>query len=172
MMDKNKRGFIMGKTFCTKHFFATILFSLALMATFGVSQAKAFTMDVQGGFVNHVSEFNKFNLSVYGHFWFPIDQMLFVGIGSGYQEIDNVSLVPISASAWVRLPFGGQVLPVATGDIGYFIGSDHQMFWRAGGGVDIKNGDHSSILLMSGYEFLEHDGKGFVYFQAGILIEL
>ena len=134
--------------------------------------ANAFTMDVQGGVVNHVSEITDFNLSIYGHWWYPIDQMVFVGIGGGYQEIDNVGLVPLSASAWIRLPMGGQTLPVVTGDLGYLIGSDHQLFWRTGGGLDIKNGDYSSIMLMGGYEFLEHDGKVFIYLQAGILIEL
>jgi hypothetical protein len=46
------------------------------------------------------------------------------------------------------------------------------LFWRAGGGIDLKNGDYSSILLMSGYEFQEHSGKGYVYLQAGILVEI
>lgn len=151
-----------------KKFLAAFAFALC----FVVVPANAFTADVQAGIVNHVSEMGKFNLNVYGHWWFPIDQMVFVGIGSGYQEIDNVSLVPVSASAWIRLPIGGQTLPVATGDIGYLIGSGHQMFWRVGGGADIKNGDHSSIMLMGGYQFLEHEGKGFIYAQAGILIEL
>jgi len=151
-----------------KRFLTAILFTLA----FSTIPANAFTMDVQGGIVNHASELTKFNLNIYGHWWYPIDQMLFVGVGSGYQEIDNVSLVPLSASLWIRLPIGSQILPVATGDLGYLFGSDHQMFWRAGGGVDIKNGDNSSILLMSGYQFLEHAGRGYVYLQAGILIEL
>ncbi len=147
-------------------------FLVALGFALSATPANAFTMDVQGGIVNHVSELKKFNLNVFGHWWYPIDQMLFVGVGSGYQEIDNVGLIPVTASAWVRLPIGGQTLPVATGDWGYLIGSDHQMFWRAGGGVDIKNGDYSSIMLMSGYQFLEHDGKGYIYLQAGILIEI
>lgn len=151
-----------------KRILTAILFAIAIAAV----PSSAFTADVQAGVVNHVSEITNFNLNVYGHWWYPIDQMLFVGVGSGYQEIDNVGLVPLSASAWVRLPIGGQTLPVATGDWGYLIGSDHQMFWKVGGGLDIKNGDYSSIMLMGGYEFLEHDGKGFVYLQAGILIEL
>lgn len=151
-----------------KRILTAILFAIAFAAV----PSSAFTADVQAGVVNHVSEITNFNLNVYGHWWYPIDQMLFVGVGSGFQEIDNVGLVPLSASAWVRLPIGGQTLPVATGDWGYLIGSDHQMFWKVGGGLDIKNGDYSSIMLMGGYEFLEHDGKGFVYLQAGILIEL
>lgn len=145
-----------------------ILFALACAFV----PAGAFTLDIQGGVVNHVSEISKFNLNVYGHWWYPIDQMLFVGFGTGYQEIDNTRLFPVSGSIWVRLPFGRTVLPVATGDFGYLIGSDHQMFWRAGGGLDIKNGDLSSIMIMGGYEFLDHYGKGYAYIQAGILIEL
>ncbi len=151
-----------------KRFLTATLFLLAL----AVVPSSAFTMDLQAGVVNHASEITTFNLNIYGHLWYRIDQMLFIGVGSGYQEIDNVSLVPISASAWIRLPFGGQMLPVATGDIGYFIGKGHQLFWRAGGGIDLKNGDYSSILLMSGYEFQEHSGKGYVYLQAGILVEI
>lgn len=151
-----------------KRILTAILFSLA----FTVVPVNAFTMDVQAGVVNHVSELTSFNLNVYAHYWYPIDQMLFVGVGSGYQEIDNVSLVPLSASLWIRLPIGSQILPVATGDLGYLIGSDHQLFWRIGGGTDIKNGDYSSILVMGGYQFLEHMGKGYAYVQAGILIEL
>lgn len=149
-----------------------ILVSLLFVLTVGLVPASAFTMDVQGGVVNRVSDITSFNLNVFGHYWFPIDQMLFVGVGTGYQELDNVGLIPVTGSVWVRLPIGSQTLPVATGDWGYLIGSDHQMFWRAGGGVDIKNGDYSSIMLMGGYQFLEHDGHGYIYVQAGILIEL
>jgi hypothetical protein len=147
-----------------------ILFVCAL--TFAAPRANAFTMDVQGGIVNSVSDITSFNLNVFGHIWFPIDQMVFFGIGSGYNELDNVGYIPVMASAWVRLPIGGQTLPVVTGDIGYAFGDDHQMIWRAGGGFDIKNGDYSSILLMGGYQFLEERGKGYVYLQAGILVEL
>lgn len=143
-----------------------------LAVAFAVIPANAFTMDVQGGVANRVSEITQFNMSFHGHWWFPIDQMTFVGIGGGYEELDNVGYVPLSASLWVRLPIGRQVLPVATGDFGYMIGARHQMFWRAGGGVDIKNGDYSSILLMAGYQFLSHDGQGYVYLHAGILVEI
>ena len=151
-----------------KRILTVILFTLVFTAL----PANAFTMDVQAGVINHVSELSKFNLNIYGHLWYRIDQMLFVGIGSGYQEIDNTGLVPVSAGLWIRLPIGGQVLPVLTGDIGYLIGSEHQLFWKTGGGFDIKNGDYSSILLMGGYEFLDHSGKGYAYIQAGILVEI
>ncbi len=140
----------------------------------GVSSvcARPFTMDLQGGFVNHASELSKFNLNVFGHWWFPIDQMFFVGIGSGYQEINNESLVPISASFWTRLPVGSHVMPVMLADWGYLIGKHHQMFWRAAGGADIKCGDHSSILAMAGYQFLDNFGKGYVFLQVGMLVEI
>ena len=147
-----------------------ILFVCAL--SFSATKAEAFTMDVQGGVANAVSDITSFNLNVFGHIWYPIDQMVFFGIGGGYNELDNVGYIPVMASAWIRLPIGGQVLPVATGDIGYAFGDDHQMIWRAGGGFDIKNGDYSSIMLMGGYQFLDHEGKGFAYVQAGILIEI
>ena len=129
-----------------KKFLTSILFALAFAAV----PASAFTMDVQGGIVNHVSELKNFNLNVYGHLWYPIDQMLFFGIGSGYQELDNESQVPVSGSVWIRLPIGSRTLPVFTGDWGYLIGSRHQMCWRGGGGCDIKNGDFSWIMLMGG----------------------
>lgn len=140
----------------------------------GVSSAVArpLTLDLQGGAVNHVSELSKFNLNVYGHWWFPIDQMFFVGIGSGYQEIDNVSLVPISASFWMRIPVGRNIMPVSISDWGYLIGKNHQMFWRTAAGVDIKSGDHSSIMVTGGYQFLDKFGKGYVFLQAGVLVEL
>lgn len=152
-----------------KKLLASVLFCISVVC---VPANAFFTMDVQGGVVNHVSDITEFNLNVYGHFWFPIDQMLFVGVGTGYQEIDNQTLIPVSGSLWVRLPIGRTVLPVVTGDWGYLFGRNDQMFWRAGGGIDIKNGDYSSIMLMGGYQFLDSDGKGYAYIQAGILIEL
>jgi hypothetical protein len=151
-----------------RRFLTALFFTLAL----AVVPSGAFTMDLQAGVVNHASEITNFNLNIYGHLWYRIDQMLFVGAGSGYQEIDNVGLVPLSGALWIRLPIGSQILPVATGDIGYLIGSGHQLFWKVGGGLDIKNGDYSSILVMSGYEFLDHVGKGYVFLQAGILVEI
>lgn len=134
--------------------------------------ARPLTMDLQAGAVNHVSELAHFNLNVFGHWWYPIDQMFFVGIGSGYQEIDNVSLVPLSASFWMRIPVGRTVMPVSISDWGYLIGKNHQMFWRTALGADIKCGDHSSIMATGGYQFLDHAGKGYLFLQVGALIEL
>ena len=146
-----------------KKILITLLFALAFVAT----PASAFTMDAQGGFCNR-----DFNMSFYGHLWYPIDQMVFAGLGVGYEELDNVGYVPVSGSLWVRLPIGRTVLPIATGDFGYMFGKDDQMFWRAGGGLDIKNGDRTSIIVSTGYQFLNHSGEGYWYLQAGILIEM
>ena len=149
-------------------FIKAILFAMA----FAFVPANAFTLDLQGGTVNPVSHPTQFNMTIYGHLWYPIDQMVFVGLGGGYQELDNIGYVPLSGSLWMRLPIGRQVLPVLTGDIGYMIGERHQMFWRAAGGMDIKNGDYSSIMIMGGYEFLNHDGRGYAFAQIGILFEI
>ena len=151
-----------------KKILITLLFALAFVAT----PASAFTMDAQGGICNRVSHMGDFNMSFYGHLWYPIDQMVFAGLGVGYQELDNVGYVPLSGSLWVRLPIGRTVLPIATGDFGYMLGKDNQMFWRAGGGLDIKNGDRTSIIVSGGYQFLNHSGNGYIYIQAGILIEM
>ena len=151
-----------------KKILITLLFALAFVAV----PANALTVDAQGGICNRVSHMGDFNMSFYGHLWYPIDQMVFAGLGVGYQELDNVGFVPLSGSLWVRLPIGRTVLPVATGDFGYMFGKDDQMFWRAGAGLDIKNGDNSSIIVSAGYQFLNHSGHGYVYFQAGLLIEM
>jgi hypothetical protein len=151
-----------------KKFLTAVIFALAFVAT----PASAFTMDAQGGICNSVSHMGDFNMSFYGHLWYPIDQMVFAGVGVGYEELDNVGYIPVSGSLWVRLPIGRTVLPIATGDFGYMFGKDDQMFWRAGGGLDIKNGDRTSIIVSTGYQFLNHSGEGYRYLQAGILIEM
>ncbi len=81
------------------------------------------------------------------------DQSLF-GIQSGQGTVAASDAIPIMASAMIRLPIGRIVLPVATGDIGYAIGSKSvsNFIWRAGGGFDIRNGRRSSFLLLGAYE--------------------
>ena len=108
-----------------KKILITLLFALAFVAV----PANAFTMDAQGGICNRVSHMGHFNMSFYGHLWYPIDQMVFAGVGIGYQELDNVGYMPLSGSLWVRLPIGRTILPVATGDFGYMFGTRYQK-WR------------------------------------------
>ena len=74
------------------------------------------------------------------------------------------------AGAILRLPFGRIVLPFATGDVGYVLDDDNGgLMWRAGGGLDIKNGRHSSLLLLGGQETA--GGMAGWYARAGLLLE-
>lgn len=151
---------------------ASFLACLFLVLSFTAPSANAFfTMDASFGSVIPFSSPSKATFDFSGHFWIPIDQMLFLGIGSGYQEIEDTVFVPVTGSAWIRLPIGRRVLPVVTGDFGYALGTEHQIIWKAGGGLDIKNGDYSSILLLAGYQRLKKNG-GSIYLRAGILIEI
>ena len=62
-------------------------------------------------------------------------------------------------------------MPVFIGDIGYFLhGDDGGLMWKAGGGIDWKNGERSSILLFGGYEKVQ-GGQGNVYSRLGLLLE-
>ena len=97
--------------------------------------------------------------------------------GEGY-----IALKTIAERQDISKKYLEQIVPILTrSDIlltnrgfqgGYMLGKDHQMFWRAGAGLDIKNGDNSSIIVSGGYQFLNNSGYGFIYFHAGILIEM
>ena len=130
-----------------------------------------FALDATVGSMVPSGNFKDPNLDFVGHLWYPFDQMVFLGAGCGLQIVDGARQVPFLGSLNVRLPIGGVVLPVAMGDIGYVFGDDPQMQWRAGGGFDIKNGNHSSLLLQGGYQRFYRTG-GFYYLRAGILLEI
>jgi len=79
--------------------------------------------------------------------------MTLVGIQSGQGTVSSSQAIPILASAIIRLPIGRIVLPIATGDVGYALDDHHAgLIWRGGGGFDIRNGRHSSLLLQGAYE--------------------
>ena len=81
------------------------------------------------------------------------DDMTLLGIQSGQGTVSGAEAIPLLGSAMIRLPLGRVVLPVAIGDIGYAFDDVHPGFlWRAGGGFDIRNGRHSSILLLGAHE--------------------
>lgn len=81
------------------------------------------------------------------------DDMTLLGIQSGQGTVSGSDAIPLLGSAMIRLPIGRVVLPVAIGDMGYAFDEDHPGFlWRAGGGFDIRNGRHSSILALGAYE--------------------
>lgn len=94
-----------------------------------------------------------------GHFAYSatlyakIDDMTLLGVQSGMGALSGSDAIPILATALIRLPLGRVVLPVATGDVGYVLDDAHPgLLWRGGGGFDIRNGRHSSFLLLGAYE--------------------
>lgn len=129
------------------------------------------TLDLQAGILTPAPKPNAVHINLGGHIWLPVDQMVFIGAGGSYQEIDNCVFVPVTAGLWVRLPIGKQVLPVVTGDLGYAIGKEHQFVWNFGLGMDIKNGDYSSLIVLAGYQRLKEKGH-YMYLRVGILIEI
>lgn len=152
--------------------------SLVLLCALGLgisailpSRAQAFTADVSAGTLNATEEMSSFNFNVSGHWWYPVDQMVFFGAGFGYERLGAVSLFPLVGSAYVYLPFGSLVMPVGTFDLGFAFGDDAQMIWRAGGGLDIKLGRKSSLLALLGCQNLKKAGD-FVYLRCGLLIEI
>jgi hypothetical protein len=99
-----------------------------------------------------------------------VDDQVWIGVQSGQGVNGEASAIPILGSAFVRLPLGRVVMPVALGSIGYTLGEARKGFtWRAGGAFDIRNGRHSSLLLSTEYEGL--DGRGGLVGRAGLLLE-
>jgi hypothetical protein len=111
-----------------------------------------------------------------GHFAYSatlyakIDDMTLLGVQSGMGALSGSDAIPILASALIRLPLGRVVLPVATGDVGYVLDDAHPgLLWRGGGGFDIRNGRHSSFLLLGAYE--GQDSLSGWCARAGLLLE-
>lgn len=85
--------------------------------------------------------------------YLKFDDMTLLGVQGGQGSVVGSGSVPVLGSALVRLPIGRIVLPVAIGDMGYvFADSGSGLLWRGGGGFDIRNGRHSSLLLLGAYE--------------------
>lgn len=105
-----------------------------------------------------------------GSLYLKFDEMVLLGVQSGIGSVAGPSSVPLLGSAIMRLPLGRIVLPFASGDVGYVLDDDDDgLLWRAGGGFDIKNGRHSSILLLGGYEATAELSAW--YGRAGLLLE-
>lgn len=126
-------------------------------------------LDATVGSITPASKMTSPNLDFTGHLWYPFDQMVFLGLGGGVQTLAKGRAYPILASLNMRLPIGGQILPVATGDWGWNFGSSSGIQWKFGGGLDIKNGDNSSILISAGIQ--NYDSKRYTYLRAGLLLE-
>ena len=116
-------------------------------------------------------ESNKLNnIDFAGHVWKQFDQMVFLGVGSGVQQFGNLKSYPTVASAMVRLPFGGQLLSFLNGEWGYDLGDKAQAVYRLGGGLDLKNGDRSSLMAFAGYQKYDKE-RGYMYVRLGLLLE-
>jgi hypothetical protein len=111
------------------------------------------------------------NLDFAGSVWYPFDQMVFMGVTSGVQRIGKKTDIPTLASLLVRLPIGGQLLPVVTGDWGWLFTQDGgRMIWRVGGGLDLKLGDRSSLMAFSGVQ--NHSRRPMaIYARGGLLLD-
>ena len=105
-----------------------------------------------------------------GGLYLKFDEMVLLGVQSGIGSVAGAASIPILGSAIMRLPVGRIVMPFAAGDVGYVLDDRHDgLLWRAGGGLDIKNGRHSSLLLQGGYEATADLAAW--YARAGFLLE-
>jgi hypothetical protein len=105
-----------------------------------------------------------------GGLYLKFDEMVLLGAQSGIGSVAGASSIPLLGSALMRLPFGRIVMPFAAGDVGYVLDDRNDgLLWRAGGGLDIKNGRHSSLLLQGGYEATAELSAW--YARAGFLLE-
>jgi hypothetical protein len=122
------------------------------------------------GSLLHRSDFNGPHLDLEGSVYYQFDQQTFVGITSGYQKPNNEVIIPLLASAFVRLPLGGKAMPLISGDVGFATGDVNAFMWRAGGGIDLKNGDRSSLLLLVGFQQISNHYSSY-YIRGGLLLE-
>jgi hypothetical protein len=128
---------------------------MAVTATFGASSR---------------DEYKGAVMAYSGAMYLKFDDMVLLGVQSGIGGAAGPSSIPIAGSAIVRLPLGRVVLPFATGDLGYVLDNkDEGLFWRGGGGFDIKNGRYSSLLLLGGVEAASEVRGWFA--RAGLLLE-
>lgn len=114
--------------------------------------------------------FRGAQLAYSGGVYLKFDDMVLLGGQSGIGSIAGPSSIPILGSAMVRLPLGRVVLPFAAGDFGYAVDDDGSgLLWRGGGGLDVKNGRRSSLILQGGYEAAS--GMQGWYGRGGLLLE-
>lgn len=121
---------------------------------------------VLGGAVGgtHDSDAHEFAWSAF--LYHKFDQQVLIGLKSGRQS----GGIPLLGALYVRLPLGRVLMPVAVGDLGYFYHARSAGFmWKTGGGIDWKNGERSSILLLGGVE--RADGATNLYSRVGLLLE-
>ena len=137
-----------------------ILFIICLLWASGLYAKISFS--AVGGLSPYYSSDFAYSISMYNRF----DEQVLIGVKAGQQQQG----IPVLGSLYMRLPFGSIIVPVTTGDIGYFIKKNNSsVMVRLGGGIDWKNGKRSSILILGGYE--NHHKKGNIYSRIGLLLE-
>ena len=151
--------------------FATLVMSSALFAAWvGLTPAEAGVVLTGSMGANSRQHFKgaMFAYSAAGYLKF--DDMTLLGVQSGQGSVAGSDAIPVLGSAMIRLPIGRVVLPVAIGDVGYvFADSGNGILWRGGGGFDIRNGRHSSFILLGAYE-RQASRAGWMG-RAGLLLE-
>lgn len=112
------------------------------------------------------------DLDFFGHYYVPVDQMLFLGLGSGYRQYGQEVQVPLTGALYLRLPMGRTLMPVFQADMGYHFGEDHSFLWSTELLADLKLGDHSSLVFGGGIEGDAFSGAQIrKNLRAGVLIE-
>ena len=125
-----------------------------------------------GSFTEVGDGWDGFNHDYSATVWHVFDQMVLFGVTAGMQIDGGVHQFPLLASLYVRLPLGRQLLPVATGDFGWVFGDGaNECAWRVGGGLDLKLGDRSSLLLLAGSQMGLDALPTRAYLRGGILLE-
>lgn len=103
------------------------------------------------------------------HALYRFDQMVLFGPGVGYEGLGGRSGVMADAKLQVRLPVGRALMPYLAVETGAGFRphwEDTYFLWRAGGGLDLKLGDRSSLLAEGGWTGSHH-----YYMRLGLLLD-
>jgi hypothetical protein len=103
------------------------------------------------------------------HALYRFDQMVLFGPGIGYECVAGRPSGMIDGKLQIRLPLGRTLMPYIAGEAGAglrpSLGNSY-FLWRAGGGLDLKLGDRSSLLAESGWSAFHR-----YYLRAGLLLD-
>ena len=104
------------------------------------------------------------------HALYRFDQMVLFGPGVGYEGLAGRPGVMADAKLQVRLPVGRALMPYLAMETGAGFRphwEDTYFLWRAGGGLDLKLGDRSSLLAEGGWT----DYRRY-YMRLGLLLDI
>jgi len=143
-----------------------ILSLLLCLAAFG--SAAGLSLEGMGGVAVPQGDWSpRANWSV--HALYRFDQMVLFGPGIGYEGVSGRPSGMLDGKLQVRLPIGRTLMPYLAGEAGAGLrpnfGSSY-FLWRAGGGLDLKLGDRSSLLAESGWSSFHR-----YYLRAGLLLD-